>query len=89
MAYFTYFSPELIHLQKELTSGYHKELIKTLSTITDVDERLATIATYCGIMVDGYFSEKAVKNLYTKLTDALVQKRTIILLPQNYDTTQT
>jgi len=76
MAFFISFSPELVALQKELSSGFHKELTERLAKIADLDERIAAVAYYCDVLVDGNFTPKEVLALYAKLTERLVEKRT-------------
>jgi len=46
-----------IALNKELATGYHPALEKNLNNypVDEVDIRLATIATYCGIVMDGAY----------------------------------
>jgi hypothetical protein len=45
-------------LNKELATGLHPKLIPILasSPVIETDEKLAKIAAYCGIVLDGVYS---------------------------------
>lgn len=47
-----------IALNKELATGYHPKLESNLNNypVDEIDIRLATIATYCGIVMDGMYT---------------------------------
>ena len=55
-----YFPQEYIELQKELLTGYHPKLEKILTTnggtADDVDLKLAQIAAYCSVILDGVYT---------------------------------
>lgn len=52
------FDQEFIELQKELMTGYHSKLIPILANIVvgDLDMRIAHVAAYCGVMLDGEYT---------------------------------
>lgn len=58
-----------------LETGKHPELEAQLQEIRHLDEWLAAVATYCGILVDGYFEPRDIRNLVLQLTDKLRQIR--------------
>lgn len=51
-----YWPEEIIELNRELASGYHKELEEALKGVDDFIERFATIAAYCEVALDGMYS---------------------------------
>jgi transcription elongation factor GreA-like protein len=56
VAHYEYWPEEVIELNKELSSGYHKELEEKLQGVDDFIERYATIAAYCEIALDGMYT---------------------------------
>lgn len=76
-----YFSPDKIALMLEIRK--HPELIKLLaeSEVKDWEEQLAGIAAYCGIVVDGAYTEAELDRLCAVLIHRLQEKRTLLILP--------
>lgn len=72
-----YFPLEYIALDKELSSGYHPELNKILSSVgpDDIDMKLSHIASYCGIILDGTYTLDDRIKLAGILTKKLFLKR--------------
>lgn len=60
-------------LNKELATGYHPALERNLSNypVDEIDIRLATIATYCGIVMDGAYPLKSRSDLCAILAGRL------------------
>ena len=83
MPYLEMFPQEVIALQEELTK--HPELVKKLESAglleSDISSKLATIATHCGILVDGLYSVDEVVRLCGILERKLRESRTVIILP--------
>lgn len=81
MAYYEYYPKEFILLQDELF--HHPELMTKLAEVPaeDLGERLATIATHCGMLVDGYLDERGLATFADILTRKLYEKRSLIILP--------
>jgi hypothetical protein len=71
------FPQEYIELQKELMSGLHPKLEQILSVINadDIDMKLAHIAAYCEVVLDGTYDLDARRNLCDILTKRLVPMR--------------
>jgi hypothetical protein len=57
---FEMFPPGYIALSKELGTGLHPKLEKLLAThpVNEIDVRLAEIASYCQIVLDGTYTLK-------------------------------
>lgn len=74
-----FFPNEYIELQSELNNGLHPKLIAILAPLGPdaIDMRLAHIASYCGVMLDGEYDLKARMHLCTILTKKLVEKREV------------
>jgi hypothetical protein len=55
---YEFFPEEYIQLNKELMTGYHSKLAPVLNgtRMEDIDMRLAHIASYCEIMLDGAYT---------------------------------
>jgi hypothetical protein len=67
--------PEVMWLQRELKN--HPELsAQCIKEARDFEESLAMIATYCGIIVDGYYD---VPEMCEVLTKALQAKRLVVV----------
>lgn len=75
-----YDSDETIQLKIEVSR--HPFLMQKLeeSKEKEFPQQLAIIATYCGILVDGYYNEKQLKVICEALIQDLRQKRTGIIL---------
>lgn len=69
-----YLPPEVIALQREITSGYHPRLTKLLAGVPEGD-KLEVICTYCDVLVDGYFTANDINQLCGKLTEKLMTLR--------------
>lgn len=65
------FSKELIALQEELATGYHPQLYPLLANQESLEDKVATICTHLGIVIDGAFTEKGMNKLYDMLTQKL------------------
>jgi hypothetical protein len=76
----TLFPQELIDLNMEVL--YHPELQKKLAEqpADELEIRLAAIATYCGILIDGYFSVQDLATIAGLCHKELIKRRTGILL---------
>lgn len=77
---FIYFSDTLIALNLEIAN--HPLLISKLEMLpqpADFELRLAAVAAYSGIIVDGYFSSEGVDKLAEACIERLRKARTIIL----------
>ena len=61
------FSAELIALNEELATGYHPQLYPLLANQESLEDKVATICTHLGIVIDGAFSEKGMNKLYDML----------------------
>ena len=72
-----YFPEEWIELQKELASGLHPKLETILAECApeDTDLKLAHIASYCEVMLDGEYSFEQRTELCEILRKKLVDKR--------------
>ena len=72
------FPEEVIALNKELATPYHpvlQKLMYALDPATSFAERLAHIAAYCGVIVDGMYDSDQIVNLCGILRDKLIAKR--------------
>ena len=71
------FPEEYIELNKELCTGYHPKLAEIISKIgmDDLDLKLANIAAYCAIALDGEYRLEDRVNLCRILTKELVKMR--------------
>lgn len=76
---FEFFPPEYLLLQKELDTDYHPTLQKILREsgggADDVDLKLAQIAAYCEVMLDGIYTLDERVNLCRLLWEKLQLKR--------------
>lgn len=81
MTHLVLFSPERIALQKELV--HHPELIALLQNhpADEFEIRLAEIAAYCGVLMDGNYLPHELDRLCGILVDKLMAKRCLLLLP--------
>lgn len=74
------FSPARIALQLEVSN--HPLLVNMLLSMeegADWLQQLATICTYCNVVVDGYYHPLELDNLYNVLFFKLQSMRSIIL----------
>lgn len=83
MAHLAYFPESALALQEELQN--HPELVKTLYSAgvmeSQLPDKLAIIATYCDVLVDGYYSLDDIIGLCGVLTNKLKEKRVEIIVP--------
>ena len=72
-----FFPEEYIALQRELATGLHPVLETRLSRISveEIDFKLAAIAQYCDIVLDGEYSLEDRMKLCALLTKKLIDKR--------------
>lgn len=72
-----YFPEEYLELQKELATGYHPKLGAILMTCAadDIDLKLAHIAYYCGVVLDGAYTLEDRVKLCEILRKRLLVKR--------------
>ena len=77
------FDPHRIALQEELRN--HPELCELIAKhpADQFEVRLAEIAAYCEVLLDGYYTEEELSNLCGILTNRLIERRTQIVLPLN------
>ena len=81
MAYIEYFSEHLIALQEEIFN--HPELCRLLANHPpqEKEARIAEIAAYCGIILNGMYMPEDIDKLCEILHRKLVEKRIQIILP--------
>lgn len=82
MAYHLEFFPEsFIALNQEVSN--HPELCRLLAKHPpqETEIRMAEIATYCDIVLDGYYTPEDLEKLADILTKKLKAKNSIIILP--------
>lgn len=74
--------PNLIDLQRELHN--HPELVERLQnhSVDDFELRMAEIATYCNVILDGDYVQADFDNLAGILVKKLIQMRTPLIFPQ-------
>lgn len=79
MAHHEYFSPVRIALQQEIQN--HPELIARLQPFLKegFEERLAAVAMYCGIALDGYYDGRDIDNICGLCLEELKKRSTLIL----------
>ena len=84
MAYLEYFDPRMLALQEEVS--HHPQLMGLLAKHPpqEMEMRIAEIAAYCEVILDGYYTQEELAQLADILTRKLKQKNCIVLLPQNY-----
>lgn len=70
---------EIIELNKELASGYHRELEEQLKEVGSHEsqwvERFATIAAYCEVALDGMYSSDQIVAICRVLLPRLMELR--------------
>ena len=78
-----FFSEHRIALNQEVLQ--HPELQALLGThpVDAFEERLGEVAAYCGIIVDGYYTQEDIDKLCGILVRKLRDKRSIIILPDS------
>ena len=72
-----FFPEEIIALNRELATGLHKPLEELLNAFgqNDLGNRLACIAAYCEIIVDGLYDGDQIAKLAGILYEKLLHKR--------------
>jgi hypothetical protein len=80
--YIEMFPTERIELHREV--GRHPALVEILSEQPSAtfEEKLAHIATYCNVLIDGDFTQREINQLCDILIRELQQKRTGFILLQ-------
>lgn len=80
--YITYFEPELLALQEEVANPAHTPLQLLLGKVAhqELYMVLAEVATYCGIILDGMYTNADIIKLCEVLTRKLYEKRTSLIL---------
>lgn len=70
-----YFPDSYINLQKEIPN--HPDLVKLLENQPNelFEVRLAEVAAYCGVILDGYYIPKQLEELCEILESHLILKR--------------
>ena len=79
MAYLEYFSPSRLLLQEEV--ALHPELAPHIAQFpaSEFELRLAAVAAYCGVIVDGLYDPDEIDRFCEILVVKLQEKRTLIL----------
>ena len=74
------FSEARIRLSREVAR--HDKLCEVLRPLEgeDFEIKLAAIAAYCGVVVDGAYTQREIDALCDKLLDRLYKKRTGLLV---------
>ena len=69
----------MIELNRE--TKHHPELLELLAQFPyeEVGQRIACIAAYCSIMLDGYYTQEHLKHICEKCLERLRDKRSIII----------
>jgi len=68
------FPEEVIELQKELSSGFHPNLVQLLARIPP-DEAFEEILAWCGMEVDGFCDDVTIRALCLEALKRLQQMR--------------
>lgn len=74
------FPEAAIELHKEVSK--HPVLLSALNSLgseSTLNERIAIIAAYCGMVLDGYYQEKELERLFQIMLDKLRNKGIIAL----------
>lgn len=79
MAQILYFPESMLALNEEVQ--HHPKLQELMSQHDDMETKLAEIAAYCGIVLDGYYSGKDLEHLAHILTMKLRQARQLVWTP--------
>lgn len=79
MAQYEYFPQVRIDLAQELQ--YHPELQQLLANhnAEDFEVKLAEVAAYCDVMLDGYYLPEEIDSICRLLIDRLRKKRILIV----------
>lgn len=82
MAHLEFFSESRIALNKELAQDGHESLWPLLAKYpaTEFEMRLAEVAAYCEIILDGVYDAGEVDKLCEILTRKLYEKRTGVIV---------
>lgn len=82
MAYLEYFSPQRLALQREIAQTGHENLWPLLANHppSEFEMRLAEIAAYCEVILDGVYSQEEIDKLCEILTRKLYEKRTGVIV---------
>lgn len=88
MAYLDYFSDARLELQKEVMQ--HPDLMPLLAKhpASEFELRIAEIACYCEIVLDGAYSQQEIDKLCEILTKRLRAKRMGIIIVQELPAAQ-
>jgi hypothetical protein len=75
------FPQEMLALQQEILLN-HPQLTTELNALGNVtlQEKIAYIAAYCGLLLDGYFTDHDLLRLFELLIEKLKTKSAIILI---------
>lgn len=73
------YPPVVLELQLEMEK--HPLLTNQLNPNMSLEEKIGTIATYCGVVVDGSYSEKALEGLFELLLKRLKDKSCLLVTP--------
>lgn len=76
-----FFSDAMIALNKEIQ--HHPDLQEQLNHMPthEMEVRLACIAAFCNVAMDGYFFKEELDEIAAMLFNKLREKRTLILTP--------
>ncbi len=79
--YIHMFPEEVLALQQELQ--YHPDLLTILAVQTDPDPyvHIAEISAYCGVVLDGTYTQQDILGICRMCTEKLQAKRVILVLP--------
>ena len=82
MAYLEFFSEARLNLQKEIAQDGHEALWPLLAKYqaSEFELRLAEIAAYCEVILDGVYSQQELDKLCEILTRKLYEKRTGVIV---------
>jgi hypothetical protein len=81
MAYLEFFSPERLALQQEIMLDDHAALWPLLAKYpaSEFEMRMAEVAAYCDVVLDGYYSQQELDKLCDILVKKLREKRTLVI----------
>ena len=76
---YEYFGPELLELNRELRN--HPDLARQLAerVLIDFETRIAGIAAYCGVALDGAYDKDDLENIAKLCLTELKKKSTLIV----------
>ena len=74
---FEFFPEEYVALQRELATGYHQPIVSIIQKhlAEDIDVKLAQIASYCEVALDGAYTLEDRIKLCKILRERLILKR--------------